>query len=40
MPNLGTGTRGGKSVVVDFDEVEVIRGLLQEDLLHTYQPAE
>ncbi len=41
MPNLGTGTRGGQSVVVvDFDEVEVIKGLLQEDLMHTYQPAE
>ena len=41
MPNLGTGTRGGQSVVVvDMDEVEVIKGLLQEDLLHTYQPPE
>jgi LCP family protein required for cell wall assembly len=41
MPNLGTGTRGGQSVVVvDVDEVEVIKGLLQEDLIHTYQPAE
>ena len=39
MPNLGTGTRGGQSVVVvDFDEVEVIKGLLQADLLHTYTP--
>ncbi len=38
MPNLGTGTRGGQSVVVvDFDELDVIKGLLQEDLLHTYQ---
>jgi polyisoprenyl-teichoic acid--peptidoglycan teichoic acid transferase len=41
MPNLGTGTRGGQSVVVvDFDEVEIIKGLLQDDLLHTYQPAQ
>ncbi len=41
MPNIGTGTRGGQSVVVvDFDEVEVIKGLLQEDLIHTFQPAE
>ena len=41
MPNLGTGTRGGQSVlVVDFDEVDVIEGLLQEDLPHTYQPGD
>jgi polyisoprenyl-teichoic acid--peptidoglycan teichoic acid transferase len=39
MPNLGTGTRGGQSVVVvDFDEVEVIKGLLQEDRLYDYVP--
>jgi len=37
MPNLGTGTRGGQSVVVvDFDQVEVIKGLLQEDRLQDY----
>ena len=41
MPNLGTGTRGGQSVVVvDMDEVEEIKGLLQEDLLHTYLQAQ
>ena len=40
MPNLGTGTRGGQSVVVvDVDEVEVIKELLREDLIHTYQVA-
>ena len=38
MPNLGTGARGGQSVVVvDFDEVDVIKGLLEADVLHTYQ---
>ena len=37
MPNLGTGTRGGQSVVVvDFEQVEVIKGLLQEDRIHDY----
>ncbi len=37
MPNLGTGTRGGQSVVVvDFDEVEVIKGFLERDELHQY----
>ena len=37
MPNLGTGTRGGQSVVVvDMDEVEIIKGLLVEDRLHEY----
>ena len=41
MPHLGTGTRGGQSVVVvDFDEVEVIKGLLAEDRVHEYVPAE
>ena len=41
MPNLGTGTRGGQSVVVvDFDEVDAIKGLLEADVLHTYQPGE
>jgi LCP family protein required for cell wall assembly len=40
MPNLGTGTRGGQSVVVvDFDEVEVIKGLLAEDRLQEYLPS-
>jgi LCP family protein required for cell wall assembly len=40
MPNLGTGTRGGQSVVVvDFDEVEVIKGLLAEDRLQDYLPS-
>jgi hypothetical protein len=37
MPNLGTGTRGGQSVVVvDFDEVEVIKGFLERDELNQY----
>jgi hypothetical protein len=37
MPNLGTGTRGGQSVVVvDFGELEVIKGLLAEDRIHEY----
>ena len=37
MPNLGTGTRGGQSVVVvDMDEVEIIKRLLVEDRLHEY----
>lgn len=37
-PNLGTGSRGGQSVVmVGLDELEVSKGLLQEDLMHRYQ---
>ncbi len=41
LPNLGTGTSGGQSVVVvDFDEVVKIKQLLQEDVVHTYQPAQ
>jgi LCP family protein required for cell wall assembly len=40
MPNLGTGTRGGQSVVVvDFDELEVIKQLSAEDRLQEYVPA-
>ena len=39
IPNIGTGTRGGQSVVVvDFDEVEVIKGLLADDRLQEYVP--
>jgi polyisoprenyl-teichoic acid--peptidoglycan teichoic acid transferase len=39
LPNLGTGTRGGQSVVVvDFEQVEVIKGLLAEDRLQDYTP--
>jgi len=39
MPNLGTGTRGGQSVVVvDEDELEVVKLLLAEDQLQAYQP--
>jgi LCP family protein required for cell wall assembly len=38
MPNLGTGTAGGQSVVlVDFEQVQVIKGLLASDTIHTYQ---
>jgi hypothetical protein len=41
MPNLGTGTRGGQSVVVvDFQELEVIKQLLAEDTLQNYTPAQ
>lgn len=40
VPNLGTGTRGGKSVVVvDFDELEVIKQLLAEDRVQEYVPS-
>lgn len=39
IPNLGTGTRGGQSVVVvDFDQLEVVKQLLLEDRLQDYQP--
>lgn len=37
MPNLGTGTAGGQSVVlVDYDKVEIIRELLFEDRVHEF----
>jgi len=37
MPNLGTGTRGGQSVVVvDEEQLGVIKGLLAEDRLQDY----
>ena len=40
LPSLGTGTRGGQSVVVvDFDELEVVKQLLLEDRLNEYLPA-
>jgi len=36
MPNLGIGTREGLSVVVDSDEVEILKGFLEQDCLHEY----
>jgi len=37
MANLCTGTRGGQSVVVvDFDELEIVKELLEGDQLHQY----
>lgn len=37
LPSLGTGTRGGQSVVlVDFDQLEVVKQLLLEDRLNEY----
>lgn len=37
MPNLGTGTAGGQSVViVDYEQVEVLKQLLSEDRMQDY----
>ena len=37
LPSLGTGTRAGQSVVlIDFDELDVVKQLLVEDRLNEY----